>query len=209
VSFVLSNHFCRYALLKGSDELTGRIELLAYARHRMRAAFGAAVSDWDIRLSDAGEKTGYLVSAVDGALIEEIRALCRSKDLHLMSIRPNLALAFNRCRKALEKRTAWFAVHEAGQLVVSLFKTGNWASIASRRVGHRWETELFQVLDREQLLVETDGAECNDVLVYAPGVHQVADLQDDRYRVEWLPGFTGLTGRSQACSGAVAPRLHR
>jgi hypothetical protein len=152
----------------------------------MTAAFGAAVSNWDMRLSDAGGKTGYLVSAVDGALIEEIRALCRSKDLHLMSIQPNLALAFNRCRKALEKRTAWFAVHEDGQIVVSLFKTGNWASIASRRVGRSWETELFEVLDREQLVVETDGAECNEVLLYAPGLPYARDFGGDRYRVEQL-----------------------
>lgn len=184
VSVVLSNHFCHYALLKRRDELTGHAELLAYARHRMKAAFGEAVGNWDLKLTDAGEGSGYLASAVDGALLEAIRALCRDRNLHLASIQPYLAVAFNRCRKALEKRTVWFVVQEEGRLVVSLFRTGTWASVASRRVGPRWTTELQNILDREKQLVEVEGVECNEVLLYAPGLGHASDFKGSRYRVE-------------------------
>lgn len=184
VSFVLSNHFCNYALLNKSEGLTGHDELLAFARHRMKSTFGETVGDWSYKLSDAGEQDGYLACAVDGALIEAIRALCLQKNLGLASIRPYLAVAFNRCRKALEKRTAWFVVHEDGRLVVSFFSSGKWASIASRRVGRRWTTELPHVLDRERQLVEAEGAECDEVLLYAPGLSHAGDLRGSRYRVE-------------------------
>jgi len=186
VSVVLSNHFCHYALLKRRDELTGHDERLAYARHRMKAAFGEAGGTWHLKLSDAGVGSGYLASAVDGALLEGVRALCRDKGHRLVSIQPYLAVAFNRCSKALEKRTAWFVVQEEARLVVSLFNSGMWASVASRRVGPNWKTELFQVLDREQQLVESKGAECNDVLLHAPGLSHAGDLNGGRYRVELL-----------------------
>jgi hypothetical protein len=195
VSVVLSNHFCHYALLKRRDELTGHDERLAYARHRMKAAFGEAVGNWDLKLSDAGEKSGYLASAVDSALLEAIRALCRDRNFHLLSIQPYLAVAFNRCRKALEKRTAWFVVHEDGRLVVSLFNRGMWAAVASRRVSPRWKPELLQVLDRELQLGEAEGAERHEVLLYAPGFSHAGDFKESRYRVELLrPGSSGISG---------------
>lgn len=185
-SFVLSSHFCHYALLKKSEGLTGHDELLAYARHRMKATFGDAVGDWSMKLSDAGEKSGYIASAVDGALLEAIHVLCREKNLHLVSIRPYLAVAFNLCRKALQDHTAWFVVHEDDRLVVSLFNAGKWASIASRRVGPHWKTELFDVLDREQQLLEVEGADCREVLLYAPQLPHANDFRRSRYQVELI-----------------------
>lgn len=194
VSVVLSNHFCHYALLKKRDELTGHDELLAYARHRMKSTFGEAVSNWVLKLSDAGEKGGLLASAADGAFLEAIRALCRDRNLRLTSIQPHLAVAFNRCHKALEKRTAWFVVHEEGRLVVSLFHPGTWASVASRRVGSRWTTELQNVLDREKQLTELEGSECGDVLLYAPGLSHAGDFKGSHYRVELLrPGSARIS----------------
>lgn len=185
-SFVLSNHFCHYALLRKQDELTGHDELLAYARHRMNLAFGETVADRVLKVSDAGEKGGYVASAVDDALLQDIRALCREKNLHLVSIRPYLAIAFNRCRRALEHRSAWFVVHEEGRVVVSLFSNGIWTSLASRRVGPQWKTELIQVLDRERQLVEVEGTECSQLLLYAPELSHAGDFRDSGYQVEIL-----------------------
>lgn len=195
VSFVLSNHFCHYALLVKRAELTGRDELLAYARHRMKAAFGDAVGTWDLKLSRAGENGGHVASAVDGALLESVRALCRDRNLRLASIQPYLAVAFNRCRKALENRTTWFVVQEEGRLVVSLFRSGGWASVASRRVGPRWTTEIQAVLDREKQLAEAEGAECDEVLLYAPGLGPAGNFKGSRYRIELLrPDLARMAG---------------
>ena len=184
VSFVLSSHFCHFALLKNSEGLTGDDEWVAYARHRMKATFGETIADWSLVLSYSGEQGGYLACAADGALLEAIRALCKERHLQLTSIRPYLATAFNRCRSALETRTAWFVVHEEGRFVVSLFKNGEWESIASRRMLRDWKAELFDVLDREQQLLEVEGAGCKDVLLYAPELPHVGDFKGGRYRVE-------------------------
>jgi hypothetical protein len=185
-SFVLSSHFCHFALLRKQDELTGHEELLAYARHKMKVAFGGAVGDWVLKLSIAGERSGHVASAVDSALLDEIRTLCRERNLRPVSICPYLAVAFNRCRKTLEKRTAWFVVHEDGRVVVSLFRNGNWASLASRRVGPQWKLDLSNVLDREQQLVEVEGTECNQVLLYALEPSHAGDFRGSRYQVELL-----------------------
>jgi hypothetical protein len=185
-SFVLSSHFCHYALLRKSDELTGPVELLAYARHRMKAMFGEAVGHWAFKLSDGGEKSGYLASAIDGQLLTEIRVLCRDKNLHLTSIRPHLAVAFNHCRKALRNRSAWFVVHEEGRFVVSLFRNGNWTWLASRRAAPQWKAGLSNLLDREQQLVEAEGAECRQVILYAPGLSDAGDFRGSRFQVEMI-----------------------
>jgi hypothetical protein len=185
-SFVLSNHFCHYALFRKNEELTGQSELLAYARHRMKAVFGETAPDRVLKLTNVGAGGGYVASAVDGTLLEEIRTLCREKNLRLVSIRPYLAVAFNRCRNALERRSTWFIVHEDGRVIAALFKDGNWISLASRRVGREWKAELPTVLDREQLLAEVDGAECSEVLLYAPGLSHVGDFPGSRYQVELL-----------------------
>jgi len=185
-SFILSSHFCHFALLPRNDALAGRAELLAYARHRMKAVLDDTAGEWVLTLSDAGGRNGHVASAVDGALVESIRTLCREKNLGLASIRPHFAVAFNTCRKALEDRSAWFVVHEDGLVTVSHFSHGNWQSLARRRVGPRWQAELVQVLDREQLLMEGEAAECNHVLLLAPEYPRAGTSQEGRYQFEIL-----------------------
>lgn len=185
-SVVLANRFCHFALLRRSEELTKTPERLAYARHKLKTAYGDVAGNWILKLSNAGEQGGSIVSAIDGLFLEEIRTLFRKSNLPLISVQPYLAVVFNRCRGALEKRTAWFVVHEDGHLVVSLFSNGQWKSLASRRVGQQWKTELLEVLDREQQLLELEGQECNQVLLHAPQLLHAGEVTGGRYQVELL-----------------------
>jgi len=150
---VLSNHFCRYAVLKGSPALRTEHDWLAYAKHSFSATYGAEAAQWDVRVCPAGAHAERVACAVDGELIAGLRSLPG-----LRSIQPYLMRSFNAVRNAFAGRSAWLVVQEPGRLAIALIDDG-WKLICVRRADPDWHAQLAELLDREAAIHGADGCE--------------------------------------------------
>ena len=154
VTVVLSSFFVRYALVPLSVALNGATERLALARHCLARIYGSAVDGWTLRMS------GEVVCAVDPALVDALASRCRS-------LQPRLMTSFNRYRRRIGTRAAWFVDVEPGLASLALVAAGRWQSLRSIRIGDGWQAELPALIAREACFVESP-ADCLEVVHAAP-----------------------------------------
>jgi hypothetical protein len=128
---VLSNHFVRYALVPGSDGVSGGEEELALARFHFAKVHGEASRHWNIRLSAAAPGATRLACAVDSALIDSItQSFPRDRRPRLSSVQPLLMAVFNHAGiPALPPKGAWFVMAEADRACVALYAANAWQAV--------------------------------------------------------------------------------
>jgi hypothetical protein len=151
---ILSNHFMRYALVPWHAELADAEEELSFSRHCFTRIYGDSAQQWALRLSRQGHEAPRLASAADAELLDALRAIFERAGITLQSIQPHLMAAFNGFRGRLGKRSAWFALHEPGNLCLALVQRGNWQRLRSLRIGNAWQVELPLLLEREAYLAD-------------------------------------------------------
>jgi hypothetical protein len=154
ITVVLSGFFVRYALVPLNAALSGAAERLALARHCLARTYGAALEGWPLRLS------GEVACAVDPALVEALAGRCRS-------LQPRLMASFNRHRRRIGRRAAWFVDVEPGLASLALIADGRWQSLRALRVGENWHAELPALIAREACFVDTP-ADCLEVVHAGP-----------------------------------------
>ena len=99
VTVVLSNHFVRYAVLPWSDGLSTQAEEEAYLRHHFGKIHGERAKAWTLRASEDRRGVPRLASAIDSALLEELKsAFPKAGKARLASVQPELMEAINRWR---------------------------------------------------------------------------------------------------------------
>lgn len=166
---VLSNHHVRFAVLPWSAALKNDAEWTAFATHAFEATHGRAARDWSIACSSAERGAPRLACAVDRTRIAAIREACeRTPHVRLRSIRPYLAVAFERMRAAIDDAPAWLAVVEEGRIVLALVAKGHWIAVRARggrgdaagRLARAiaMESSLLEPAARGTRLVVVDGA---------------------------------------------------
>ena len=155
VRVTLSNHFCRYALFPRPAALSAGDELVAYAQHRMRGAFGDAAGRWELRLTPRAD--ALLVCALDSALPASVEKVLAANELRTVSIQPSFAATFNHFRSVVGRRNGWFVVQEPGCVVMARFEDGRWAALASRRTRDDTAATLVATLEREWVMRPREG----------------------------------------------------
>jgi hypothetical protein len=155
VTVVLSNHFVRYAVLPWSDALAGAAEEEAYLRHHFAKIHGERAKSWALRASEGPRGKLRLASAIDTALLGELRsAFPKSGKAKLVSVQPELMSEFNARRAALPQSGAWLVLAEPGRACVALHTAGGWRAVQNAKGA--WldllERERFRAHDSEQAL---------------------------------------------------------
>lgn len=187
VEVILSNHFVQYILVPWLDNLSDEEEL-AFAHHCFREVHGTAADSWSVRTSPGRAGAATIASAVDTALLEELRALLERMGLDIHSIQPHLMTACNSCRNSLEGRSAWVALLEPGNLCLARLQQGELVWIRKLRIGDAWDEELPALLEREQLLADAEDAS-NEVLLWAPQLETAYLTVAGRWQIRQLkPG---------------------
>jgi hypothetical protein len=131
---VLSNHFVRYALVPWSDALAGEAEEEAYLRHHFARIHGERAKSWLLRASEDSAGAPRLCSAIDGQLLEALKACFpKSGKARLVSVQPQLMAVFNRWRGAIPRSGAWLMVVEADRACAALHAKGRWHSVQNAR----------------------------------------------------------------------------
>lgn len=161
ITVVLSNHFVRYALLPWNRELRGEAEWLAFARHAFASIYGTVAEDWEIKVSRQDFGSPSVASAIDGALLPELREACKAAGSSLVSVQPYIMSAFNRTRKALGKSAAWLAVSEPGRITLGLVCNGAWRAIRTRKTNGE-AASLSETIRRE--VIVSGLADCDRVV---------------------------------------------
>lgn len=144
VTVVLSNHFVRYALVPWSAAISGAAEETAYVRHHFARIFGDRAKAWSFRASPAPAGMPRLCSAIDTALLQEIKKLFAKSKAKLVSIQPELMAVFNRSRGKVPAAGAWLVMADPDRACIGLHAKGNWQAV------HNARGEWLPLLERER-----------------------------------------------------------
>jgi len=150
VTIELSSHFVRYALVPWSDALATPAEEEVYVRHHFAKIHGDRAKDWAVRASEAGPGEPRLASAVDKALVEDLKKAFEGKKARLVSIQPALMRRFNVARNRLPKDGAWLVIAEAERACIALHGGRQWRAVQNAKGAWR------AALERERHRVEGD-----------------------------------------------------
>lgn len=182
---VLSNQFVRYAMVPWSQTLSNEAEELAYAKHCFTQLYGSSAESWEIRLNQDIAGAGQLASAVDGQLMQTLRAIFARENVQLKSVQPQLMTAYNNCHAHLQKQDAWFVLFEQGSLCLGRVQQGHWSSVRTLKVGSDWLDNLPEILDREAYLSELDTSS-DEIFLWAPEYWRAALPQSARWKIHKL-----------------------
>jgi len=149
VTVVLSNHFVRYAVIPWSDGLATPAEEEAYLRHHFGKIHGERAKAWTPRASQDRRGLPRLASAIDTALLEELRgAFPGGGKASLVSVQPELMEAINRWRDAIPREGAWLVLAEPDRACVAMQREGGWRSVQNAK------GDWLTLLDRERFRLQ-------------------------------------------------------
>lgn len=196
VTVVLSNHFVRYALLPWNAALRREAEWLALARHRLSSVHGAAAENWVIRFAGTQREGPRIAGAMDNDLLRALEDKVRIRG-KLVSVQPQLSVAYNRVLPSLGEDSCWLVIDEPGRLTIALLDGGLWRAVRTRRRDESARTALQDILDREGTLLGL-AEPCTRVVLctHAP---REEDTRRGRYEVHDLTFNPGAaTGERKA-----------
>jgi hypothetical protein len=162
VTVVLSNHFARYAVIPWSDGLATPAEEEAYLRHHFGKIHGERAKSWTPRASDDRRGVPRLASAIDTALLQELKgAFPKRGKAKLVSVQPELMEAANRWREAIPAAGAWLVLAEAERACLAMHREGGWRSVQNAK------GDWLTLLDRERYRVQGGPHEVPDLVLLA------------------------------------------
>lgn len=162
---VVADSWARYAIVPWVGALTSGSERIGHARQLLVSAYGDAVSDWDVRLSDAPPESPRVACTIPVAFLQDLRALCARQNVKLISLQPNLVAAYE-CWRHLLPDGGWFVTVDEGTLAAARIGSTGWDRVHSVRIGADWTRELkrLQTFGRLANANPTEG----EVFVDAP-----------------------------------------
>ena len=173
VNIVLSNRLVRYATILFSAQLQSYSAREAFAKHIFTQTYGTAADQWVLRIQQGKTGLPWLASAVDHALLEELRQTCAAHKLRLRSVTPYLTPVFNHYREAIKSDPAWLVINEPGYSLFALLSGREF--IAVNGVCHDNIRELSILLDRENLASPLTEP-CKSIYLYAPAGNELSAI---------------------------------
>ncbi|MDB6092371.1 MAG: hypothetical protein JWN85_5155 [Gammaproteobacteria bacterium] len=139
---VIADSWARYAIVPWVSELSSTDERVGHARQLLASTYGDAVSDWEVRLSEAPPESPRVACTIPVALLEGLRAVCARQDVKLASLQPQLVAAYDGWRHRLPAAGAWFVTVDEGTLAAARIGRTGWDRVYSVRIGSDWAREL-------------------------------------------------------------------
>jgi hypothetical protein len=186
---VLSDHWARYAIVPWVAALNSAEERLAHGRQLLAGAYGEALANWDVRISEAPPQATRVACAMAGELISAVRAACAAHGSTLLSVQPQLIAAYAAWRHCLPKSNAWFVSVEQGSLAAARLGQSGWDRVYGVRIGPDWIRELrrLQTFGRLASRTREEGA----VYVDAPYAWREVAGGGEAGGLQWLEEPSG------------------
>lgn len=182
-NIVLSNKLARFSVIPAVAKLKKYTAQEAFARHVMSQIYGAATSQWVLRIQPGKATEPWLASAIDQPLLDNLKLICTNNNLKLDQISPWLVSVFNRYRKQIKVDPSWLVINEPGASLCVLMKGGEIVSV--NNLSHHSINELPMLLDRENL-VSTLAEPCKIVYLHAPFAGNLMALNKAGYEINKL-----------------------
>ena len=138
----ISDQWARYRIVPWSAELRSEAERLNHARLIMTNTYGSLIDNWTLSASESFPGAARIVSALPTALIEELRSRFPAHQLRLISMQPQLIVAYNAWRHRLPVSGGWFVTIEEGSLAAIHWSDQGWDRVYSVRISDSWDAEL-------------------------------------------------------------------
>lgn len=151
IEFILSNRFCRYAVLAWESSIRSHEDLDVLAFAAMEPLIDGDVDDWAIRLSPVRFGRSCLVCAIPNDLIDSLYGACQSARCSVTSISPLLPMALN----------GWMKSSDDGNYVVVCVETDYLLALGIEKGEFLWIrafttptdiTDLVPMLQRQLLI---------------------------------------------------------
>ena len=189
---VVADHaWTRYAVVPWPATRLDAAGRLAHARYLLADTYGGAISDWEITLADTPPGRSYVACAMPPGLRSAVEATLSPARLALVSLRPQLVVAFNAWRHRLPADDAWFVTVDDGVLSAAHLTDGAWDRVHTARLPPNWIVELER-LQAFARLTGTAGARAR-VFVDAPGWMRRGAVAGGG--IEWLEEGDGAQKR--------------
>jgi hypothetical protein len=199
---VVADTWARYGIVPWPATRLDAAGRLTHARYLLGDTYGEAVADWALTLADTPPGHSYVACAMPATLRSTLQETLAPARLTLVSLQPQLIVAFNAWRHRLPPDDTWFVSMDDGALSAVHVSNGAWDRVHMARLSPDWSVELER-LQAFARLTRTAGA-AGRMFVDAPfwmrqGVAPTAGI-------EWLGDGAG--DRTQAHELALLQRMN-
>lgn len=139
---IVADPWARYGIVPWPNLRLDEDGRLAHARYVLAEYYGEAVSDWSVSLADTPPGQPYVTCAMPGPLKSGLEEILAGARLRLLSLQPQLIVAFNAWRHQLPTDDAWFVSLDEGSLAAVHLSQGGWDRVHVTRLAHDWGIEL-------------------------------------------------------------------
>lgn len=181
---VLADLWVRYAIAPWSQELVDDDERLAHGRLILQQVYGDEMHDWTVRLAETVSRRAQLVCAIPSQLKSDLERLLEPAGLRLLSLQPNLVVAFNRWRSRLSSAGGWFVTIDDGSLAAVRLEGDNWEEVHCVRVGNDWSADLNRLQTFGRLACGPMSEGCRVLVDAPPWLRRVVSARSAG--LEWL-----------------------
>ena len=175
---------------------------LTHARYVLGDAYGDALAEWAVTLADTPPGRPYVACAMPADLRSGLEDTLSQARLTLVSLQPQLVVAFNSWRHRLPADDTWFVNLDDGSLSAVHLSNGAWDRVHVARLSPEWSVELDRVHALARL-TRAAGA-LGRLFVDAPACMRRDAAASDG--VEWLE--EGHGDGAQAHALAVLQRMY-
>jgi hypothetical protein len=139
---VVADHWVRYGIVPWPATRLDTAGRLTHARYVLGDAYGEAVTDWAVTLADSPPGHSYVACATPATLRSALAEALAPARLELVSLRPQLVVAFNAWRTRLPPDDTWFVSVDDGLLSAVHLCRGAWDRVHTARLSLDWTVEL-------------------------------------------------------------------
>jgi len=139
---IVADPWARYGIVPWPNVKLDAEGRLAHARFILTDAFGEGLSDWSVALTDSPPGRAYVACAMPAPLKAELTDVLSIGRLRLVSLQPQLVVAFNAWRHRIPADDAWFVSLDEGSLTAVHMTGGAWDRVHMARLSTQWTLEL-------------------------------------------------------------------
>ncbi len=178
----VADHWVRQSVVPAVAGLDRTHERQVYARHWLAQTYGELGDDWQVALGESLPSRPFVASALPTALVAGLAELAAATGVPLLSVQPQLVVAYNRWRSRLPD-SGWLVTLDEGCLAAAQLAPHGWERVHTVRIGADWSAELRRLRAFGRL---TAGASTQRVFVDAPRWLRAVALPVQEDGLEWL-----------------------
>lgn len=139
---VADGPWARYGIVPWPATRLDTAARLAHARCVLTDSYGEAVADWSVTLADTPPSHSYVACAMPAGLRSALEDALAPARLVLVSLQPQLVMAFNAWRHRLPGDDTWFVSVDDESLSAVHLGHGAWDRVHMARLSKDWGVEL-------------------------------------------------------------------